>query len=73
VNSVHACTGIRLIAIDGGTVYGRTMGWGVFDMNSRITIIPLGYSFIGLTPDGENGKKWKAKYGVVGLDMLGQN
>ena len=73
VNSVHACTGIRLIATDKSVVYGRTMEWGAFDMNSRITIIPRGYSFTGLTPDGLNGKKWKAKYGVVGLDMLGQN
>jgi choloylglycine hydrolase len=73
VNSVHACTGIRLIATDKGVVYGRTMEWGAFDMNSRITIIPRGYSFTGLTTDGLNGKKWKAKYGFVGLDMLGQN
>jgi len=72
-NSVFACTGIRLIATDGGVVYGRTMEWGKFDMQSRISIIPRGYSFAGLTPDGENGKRWKAKYGVVGIDMLGRN
>ena len=72
-NSIHACTGIRLIATDNGVVYGRTMEWGKFDLQSRVTIIPRGYSFTGLTPDGENGKKWNAKYGVVGLDMLGQN
>ena len=70
VNSVHACTGIRLTATDKGVVYGRTMEWGEFNMNSRITIIPRGYSFTGLTPDGLNGKKWKAKYGVLGLDIL---
>ncbi len=73
VDSVHACTGIRLIATDKGVVYGRTMEWGAFDLNSRVAIIPRGYSFTGLTPDGENGKKWKAKYGVVGLDMLGKD
>ncbi len=72
-HSVYACTGIRLIATDNGVVYGRTMEWGKFDLQSRVTIIPRGYSFTGLTPDGENGKKWKAKYGVVGLDMLGQD
>ena len=65
-----ACTGIRLIAKDGATVYGRTMEWGTFDLNSRVAIVPRGYSFNGLTPDGYNGKKWRAKYGVVGLDML---
>ncbi|TSA55592.1 MAG: linear amide C-N hydrolase [Planctomycetaceae bacterium] len=72
-NSVFACTGIRLIATDGGVVYGRTMEWGKFDMHTRIAIFPRGYSFVGLTPDGENGKKWKAKYGVVGLELLGKD
>lgn len=67
---VNACTGIRLMSEDGGSVYGRTMEWGAFDLNSRVSIVPRGYSFTGLTPDGYNGKKWKAKYGVVGLDML---
>jgi len=73
INSALACTGIRLIATDKGVVYGRTMEWGKFDLQSRVTIIPRGYAFTGLTPDGENGKKWKAKYGVVGLDMVGQD
>ncbi|NQV01981.1 MAG: linear amide C-N hydrolase [Bacteroidia bacterium] len=70
MDSLQACTGIRLIAKDGSIVYGRTMEWGAFDLNSRVTIIPRGYSFTGLTPDGLNGKKWEATYGVVGLDML---
>ena len=68
--TVDACTGIRLSGADQGVVYGRTMEWGAFDLNSRVTIIPRGYKFIGLTPDGYTGKKWIAKYGVVGLDML---
>ncbi|MEA1948287.1 MAG: linear amide C-N hydrolase [Thermodesulfobacteriota bacterium] len=68
--TVNACTGIQLSARDKGVVYGRSMEWGAFDLNSRVTIIPRGFEFTGLTPDGETGKKWKAKYGVVGLDML---
>jgi choloylglycine hydrolase len=68
--TVNACTGIRLFAADNSVVYGRTMEWGAFDLNSRIAIIPRGYKFVGLTPDGYTGKKWTAKYGVVGLDML---
>lgn len=66
----NACTGIRLIANNNGVVYGRSMEWGAFDLNSRIAIIPQGYTFNGLTTDGNNGKKYSAKYGVVGLDML---
>ncbi len=70
--NMHACTGIRLTATDGAVVYGRTMEWGAFDLNSRIVVIPQGYEFTGLTPDGNDGKKWNAKYGFVGLDMLGK-
>ena len=73
VTTVNACTGIRLIAKDGSTVYGRTMEWGTFDLNSRVAIIPRGYEFIGLTPDGHNGMKWISKYGIVGLDLLGKD
>lgn len=71
--SVEACTGIRLQSADGGIVYGRSMEWGAFDLNTRVDIIPRGYKFTGLTPDGLNGKKWIAKYGVVGLDMLSKD
>ncbi len=70
---VDACTGIKLSAKDGSTVYGRTMEWGTFDLHSRIAIVPRGHSFNGLTPDGQNGKEWKAKYGFAGLDMLGRD
>lgn len=57
----NACTGIRLKAKDGGVVYGRSMEWGAFDLNSRIAIIPHGYIFKGLTPDGNNGKNYFSK------------
>lgn len=69
----EACTGIRLLAEDGSAVYGRTMEWGTFDLNSRVAIVPRGYAFTGLTPDGHNGRHWQAKYGFVGIDMLGQD
>lgn len=69
-STVNACTGIILTAADNSVVYGRSMEWGAFDLNSRVTIIPRGYEFVGLTPDGYTGKKWTAKYGVVGLDMI---
>jgi len=70
---VDACTGIKLSAKDGSTVYGRTMEWGTFDLHSRVAIVPRGHSFTGLTPDGHNGKKWKAKYGFAGLDFLNKD
>ena len=64
------CTGIRLIASDGATVYGRTMEWGAFDLVSRVAIIPRGHAFKGNTPEGDNGKAWTAKHGAVALDVL---
>ncbi len=66
----NACTGVRLLSLDKSAVVGRSMEWGAFDLHSRVTIIPRGYIFNGLTPDGYTGKKWTTKYGVVGLDML---
>eukprot|EP01022_Parablepharisma_sp_SALTPOND_P028095 TRINITY_DN6927_c0_g6_i1.p1 TRINITY_DN6927_c0_g6~~TRINITY_DN6927_c0_g6_i1.p1 ORF type:complete len:431 (-),score=110.86 TRINITY_DN6927_c0_g6_i1:22-1314(-) len=68
-----ACTGIRLKAQDGSMVYGRTNEWGAFDLNSRVAIVPRGHQFVGLTPDGLNGKRWRAKYGFVALDMMGRD
>lgn len=69
----EACTGLRLTAADGGVFYGRTMEWGAFDLNSRVAIIPRGYTFTGTTPDGANGRQWTVKHGVVALDMLEQD
>jgi choloylglycine hydrolase len=65
--SASACTGIRLVAADGSAVYGCTLDWGAFDLNSRVAIIPKSHSFAGQTPEGTNGKSWTAEYGVVAL------
>lgn len=70
LSNLDACTGIRLIAEDKSVAYGRSMEWGAFDLNSRVVIISKGHDFVGLTPDGYNGKKWRSKYGVVALDMV---
>ena len=68
--TASACTSIALVAKDGTVVYGRTMEWGAFDLNSRVAIIPRGHLLQGHTPDGKPGLSWKARYGVVGLDAL---
>ncbi|WP_051303561.1 linear amide C-N hydrolase [Psychromonas aquimarina] len=65
-----ACTSIALKADDGAVVYGRTMEWGAFDLNSRVAIVPRGHEFTAHTPDGKAGLKWKARYGAVALDAL---
>ena len=65
-----ACTSFVLKAADGAAVYGRTMEWGTFDLNSRLVIVPRGHEFTGHTPDGKGGLAWRGKYGVVALDAL---
>lgn len=68
--TASACTSIVLIAGDGAVVYGRTMEWGAFDLNSRVAIVSRGYEFQGHTPDGKPGLRWKARHGAVALDAL---
>ncbi len=67
---VIACTGITLKARDGAVVYGRTMEWGSFDLNSQVVIYPRGYKFTAHTPDKKPGMAWQGPYGFVGLDGL---
>ncbi len=70
---VLACTGITLKAKDGTVVVGRTMEWGSFDLRSQLVIVPRGYQFTAQTPDGKTGITWKAKYGVVGMDVVNKD
>ena len=49
------------------------IGWRTFDLNSRLVVIPRGHGFTGHTPDGKPGVRWKAEYGVVGLDALNKD
>ena len=70
IHESQACTGITLKAKDGAVVYGRTMEWGSFDLNSRLVIVPRGFKFTGHTPDEKQGMTWNAKFGLVGLDAV---
>ncbi len=69
----EACTGITLKAQDGAVIYGRTMEWGSFDLQSRVVIVPRGSQITGQTPDQKPGKTWSTTYGVVGLDAVGKD
>jgi len=69
-NPSNACTGITLKSQDGAVVFGRTLEWGSFDLNSRVVVIPRGHKFEALTPDGIAGLIWTATYGLVGLDAV---
>ncbi len=70
VQSLHACTGIRVTAADGTVVHARTLEFGI-DLHSNVLMVPRGYARIGTTPDGKEGLKWKAKYASVGANGAG--
>ncbi|NRB73015.1 MAG: choloylglycine hydrolase family protein [Verrucomicrobiales bacterium] len=70
VTPSNACTGITLRANDGAVVFGRTMEWGTFDLNSRLVLIPRGYEIQSKIGDGEPGLTWKTIWGTVGLDAI---
>lgn len=62
-----ACTGIGLKARDGGYVMARTMEWSGPYVPYGYVAIPRGEEIVSYTPTGQNGLKFKAKYGVVGI------
>lgn len=66
----QACTGITLKAQDGAVIFGRTMEWGSFDLQSSIVIVPRGYEFKSILGEGKIGLTWKTVYGAIGLDAL---
>lgn len=69
----YACTGISLRAEDGTVVVARTVEWALSDAShDQVVVIPRGKKFVGLTPDGENGKKWVGKNGFVSLMAYGE-
>jgi choloylglycine hydrolase len=70
VPQAQACTGIRLIAKDGGIVPGRTLEFG-FDLKSDVVVIPKGTTIIGSTPVGSKGISYTSKYGMLGANAVG--
>jgi choloylglycine hydrolase len=66
----RACTGIRLIAKDGGVVAARTLEFGL-DLHSEVMVIPAGTALTGSLPDGGKGIGYTTKYGIVGANAEG--
>ncbi len=65
-----ACTSIRIKTTDGLVFYARTLEGQSYD--STIAVIPKGIEYIGTLPDGkQNGMRWKTKYGIIGMDVMG--
>lgn len=70
INTAHGCTGITLAAGDKSFITARTVDWSGAKMNNMYVISPRGHTEQSLLPDGtQNGMKFTAKYGFVGLGM----
>ncbi len=66
----QACTGIRLVAKDGGIVAARTLEFG-FDLDSDVLVIPAGTVLTGTLTDGGKGISYTTKYGFLGANAAG--
>lgn len=62
-----ACTGISLNAQDGSRVVARTVEWAATPMQCGYVVAPRGHEHRSFTPTGDNGMKYKAVYGYVGI------
>jgi choloylglycine hydrolase len=68
--AAETCTGIRLVAKDGGVVAARSLEFG-FDLHSEVMIVPAGTALTGSLPDGGKGISYKTKYGFAGANAEG--
>jgi choloylglycine hydrolase len=66
----QACTGIQLVAKDGGVVAARTLEFGV-DLQSNVLVIPVGTAMTGTLPNGGKGIQYTTKYGMAGANGEG--
>lgn len=62
-----ACTGISLVAQDGSRVVARTVEWAATPMQCGYVVAPRGHKHTSYTPTGDNGLKYNAIYGYVGI------
>ena len=63
----NACTGISLPAQDGSNVVARTVEWAATPMQCGYVVAPRKTKLQSFTPTGENGLKYNAVYGYVGV------
>src|ERR1700759_4588561 len=66
----QACTGIRLVAKDGGVVAARTLEFGV-DLHSDVLVVPAGTALTGTLPDSGKGISYTTKHGFLGANAEG--
>lgn len=62
------CTSFVIKAQDGSPLYGRTMEWGGFDLNSELVLVPRGTSFTSALSGEKQGMTWKNRYGFIAIN-----
>ncbi len=67
---VDACTSFVIKATDGSPIYGRTMEWGAFDLQSELVLVPRNISFTSELGEGKKGMNWHNKYGFVAINAV---
>jgi choloylglycine hydrolase len=72
INSLYACTDVRLSAKDGTLLVARSMEFGI-DLHSNLRSSTRGREFNPVAPNGKPAMAWKAKYGYVYLDGFNQD
>jgi len=65
--SALACTGITIKPKDGSVIFARTLEFAV-EIKSDAILVPRGKEYVGSTPSGEPGLRWKTKYAMVGMN-----
>lgn len=65
-----ACTDFRVKAKDGSIIIGRSMEFAM-GMDSEVIGFPRGGKNVSMTPDGKKGIGWTAKYGYLGVNVIG--
>ncbi len=62
------CTSFIVKAQDGSPLYGRTMEWGGFDLNSELVLVPRGTSFTSALSAEKSGLAWKNRFGFIAIN-----
>ncbi len=65
-----ACTGISLRGANGTYFMARTIEWGGNELASTLTIVPRGHTITSLTPSRNDGMRFTARYGFVGIALV---
>jgi choloylglycine hydrolase len=64
-----ACTGITIKPKDGSVIFARTLEYAV-DIKSNVIIVPRGQEYVGSTPNGKPGLRWKTRYAMAGMNAF---